>query len=78
MASSEQPFSSTDPQPTVTTGPTRYDVHLGLIPAVFTVAGLTGWLTGVSVTVALAAAAVLSFLVIADALFRHPPLSKNL
>ncbi|GEM_PF-6690005 len=76
MASSERSFAGTDPQPTTFASPTRYDIHLGAIPLVFALAGLIGWITGVSSTVALAAASLVGFLVIADALFRHPPLSR--
>ncbi len=77
MASSERSFSGTDPQPTTFALPTRYDIHLGAIPLAFSLAVLVGWLTGVPLTVALAVASLVGFLVIADALFRHPPLSCN-
>jgi len=77
MASSKRSFSGTGSQPTIFALPTRYDIHLGIIPLVFSLAVLIGWLTGVPLTVTLAGASLVGFLVIADALFRYPPLSCN-
>lgn len=55
-------------------GLTRYDLVLLCIPTAFLLAVLTTFVLGVSTHVATAAGGLVSASVLADALFRNPPL----
>ena len=55
----------------------RYDVLLAFVPVVFFVATLVGLAMSIPVEIALAVAALASAVVVADALFLNPPISRH-